>query len=360
MKRRWLLLGGLSALALGGGWVVLAREAPPPPAAGPAAAQIESLGVGALGRVEPASRIRRLNQPGGMHVSRLGRLLVEEGQEVTAGQLLAEFADATQKDAAVAQARGHLAEQRAALARTREAARPSERDAQRARIESLSAQVELARREAARATRLVPSGAGAEVAAERARFSLARLEAERAQAEADLLTLSVARPEDLALAEARVEMAAAALAKAEADAELSRVRAPIAGTILRIFARPGDQVGGDGLMEMADLTRMEVVADVFETDVPRLRVGATAEIILPGEARRLPATLTEIGWQVRRTTQAGTDPVAAVDARTVEVRLALPEEAAALVRRRSNMQVQVAIRPQGPMATGAAPLALRR
>jgi HlyD family secretion protein len=53
----------------------------------------------------------------------------------------------------------------------------------------------------------------------------------------------------------------------------------------------------------------------------------------------------EIGWQVRRTTQANTDPVAAVDARTVEVRLALAPEAAEALSRRSNMQVQVAIRP---------------
>lgn len=355
MKRPVLLGLLLGAVALGGAWVVWGQGAPPTEPALPAAAILpEAMGVGALGRIEPASRIRRLNQPGGMNVSRLSALHVEEGQEVEAGQLLAEFADAVQKDAAIAQARGQLAEQRAALARTREAARPSEREAQRARIESLAAQVELARREAARATRLVPSGAGAEAAAERARFSLARLEAERAQAEADFVTLSAARPEDVALAEARVAVAEATLAKAEADAELSRVRAPIAGTILRIFARPGDQVGNDGLMEMADLRRMEVVADVFETDVTRLRLGAAAEIIIPGEARRLPATLNEIGWQVRRTTQAGTDPVAAVDARTVEVRLTLSEEAAALVRRRSNMQVQVAIRPNGPT-----PLAFR-
>jgi len=360
MNRRWIYGGLLGLAALGGAWVL--RAPPPTPAATTpvAATSPEAMGVGALGRIEPASRIRRLNQPGGMNVSRLSTLLVAEGQAVEAGQLLAEFADAAQKDASIGQARGQLAEQQAALARTREAARPSEREAQRARIEGLDAQVELARREAARATRLVPSGAGAEVAAERARFTLLRLEAERAQAEAELQTLSSARPEDLALAQARVAVAEATLAQAEADAELSRVRAPIAGTILRIFARPGDQVGSDGLMELADLTRMEVVADVFETDVPRLRLGAAAEVILPGEAQRLPATLSEIGWQVRRTTQAGTDPVAAVDARTVEVRLTLPEAAAALVRRRSNMQVQVAIRPQLAGPNGEAPLASRR
>ena len=150
---------------------------------------------------------------------------------------------------------------------------------------------------------------------------------------------------DIALAEARLAAAEAALAKAQADAELSRVRAPFAGTILRIIARPGDQVGSDGLLEIGDLTRMDVVADVYETDLPRLRVGAPAEIVVPGESRRFAATVREVGWTVRRQTQANTDPVAAVDARTVEVRLALDEAGAEALRRRSNMQVQVAIRP---------------
>jgi HlyD family secretion protein len=90
---------------------------------------------------------------------------------------------------------------------------------------------------------------------------------------------------------------------------------------------------------------MDIVADVYETDLPRLRLGAPAEIVVPGEPHRFAATVSGIGWTVRRQTQANTDPVAAVDSRTVEVRLALDEAGSAALRRRSNMQVQVAIRP---------------
>ena len=195
----------------------------------------------------------------------------------------------------------------------------------------------------------MPSGAGTEAVAERNRFAVARAGAERQQSVAELETLRGPRPEDVALAVARVASAEALLSKAVADAGLSRVTAPIAGTILRIYARPGDQVGsGDGLLEMADLSRMDVVADVYETDVPRLVLGMTADIIIPGEARRHQAIVREIGWSVRRTTQAGTDPVAAVDARTVEVRLTLDDAGRALLARRSNMQVQVAMRPAAP------------
>lgn len=354
MKRSLLLLV-LVGLAAGAGLFIARRGATPPApivlAQAPAAPGAGALGVGALGRVEPRSRIRKLNQPGGMAVTRLLRLHVSEGDEVREGQLLAEFADAPVKDAEVMRAEASLAESRASLDRVRAGGRRSEIDAQRARIASLVAQEEIARRDASRTDRLVPSGAGAEAVAERNRFATIRATAERALAEADLVTLSGPRSEDVALAEARVSSAEALLHKAIADAGLSRVHAPITGTILRIFARPGDQVNNtDGLLELADLTAMDVVADVYETDIPRLAVGMAGEVIVPGESRRYAATLREIGLTVRRTVQAGTDPVAAVDARTVEVRLTLGEEGRALLARRSNMQVQVALRPVGTAA----------
>ena len=346
MTRRARFVLGLVVLAAGGGgYAWMQQGGAPAPAAPALAAPSGPVGVGALGRVEPASRIRRLNQPGGMAVTRLDRLLVREGDTVAEGALLAEFADAAQKDAAVAQAEAAVAEFGASLARIRAAGRPSEVAAQRARVEALVAAEELAAREAERSERLVPTGAGAAAAADRNRATAVRLAAERRQAEADLEGLLSSRPEDIALAEARLAAAQAALAKARADAELSRVRAPFAGTILRIIARPGDQVGNDGLLEIGDLTRMEVVADVYETDIGRLRVGAPAEVVVPGEPRRFGATVAGIGLTVRRQTQGNTDPVAAVDSRTVEVRLALDEAGSAALRGRSNMQVQVAIRP---------------
>jgi HlyD family secretion protein len=346
VTRRGRIVTGLAALALAaGGYAVFTRGEATRPTPIAATTPAGPVGVGALGRVEPASRIRRLTQPGGMAVTRLDRLLVEEGDTVAAGQLLAEFADAAQKDASVAQAEAAVAEQRAALDRTRAAGRPTEIESQRARIAALTAQEDLALREAERSDRLVPTGAGAVAQADRNRAAAVRLTAERRQAEAELDTLLTSRPEDIALAEARLAAAEAAAAKARADAELSRVRAPFAGTILRIVARPGDQVGSDGLLEIGDLTRMDIVADVYETDLPRLRLGAPAEVVVPGEARRFAATVSEIGWTVRRQTQANTDPVAAVDSRTVEVRLTLDAAGAEALRRRSNMQVQVAIRP---------------
>jgi len=345
LRRSGLLLLLLPVLAAGAWWA-LSRPAPVPAAA--TAPVAVPMGVGALGRIEPASRVRRLTHPGGMAVTRIETLLVQEGERVAAGQLLATFADAAQKDATLAQAEAALAEARASLARVAAGGRDSEIAAQQARIAALRAEEESATREAARQETLVPGGAGTRAGAERARFAAERASAARREAEAVLQTLDTPRAEDLAIAQARLASAEAAVTKARADAALARIAAPIAGTILRIHARPGDQLGSDGLLELADLDALDVVADVYETDVPRLRLGATAEIIVPGTATRYAATVREIGWQVRRTTQAGTDPVAATDARTVEVRLTLAEEGRRALMRRVNMQVQVAIPPAAP------------
>lgn len=338
-----LLWAGAAVVVLVGGWFLYAGQAAPAP--GPAPVAVERLGVGALGRVEPASRIRRLGAAGGMNVTRLDRLLVAEGDMAEAGQVLAELADLTQKQAQTARAGAALAEAEARLALARAAGRAEERAAQQARLAALRAAAESAQREAARAERLVPSGAGGQAEAERRRFAAIRATAEVAEAEAELARLQRPRPEDLAVAQAQRDAAAAALQAAQAEAELSRIRAPIAGTVLQLYARPGDLLGNDGLLDIADLTRIDVVADVYETDLPRLRLGQRAEIQLPGSPQRLGATLREIGWQIRRTTVAGTDPVAAVDARTAPVRLTLDAEGVALLGRRSNMQVQVAIQP---------------
>ncbi|TCZ66139.1 HlyD family efflux transporter periplasmic adaptor subunit [Roseicella aquatilis] len=346
VRKQGLVLTGLALAVTGAAALVWSRDGgaerrePAIPAL-----QAEPVGVGALGRVEPASRIRKLNQPGGFNVARLDRLFVQEGERVEAGQILAVFADAAQKDAAVAQAEASARQARASLARIRAAGRPEEIEAQRARITALRNAEASATREAQRAEALLPSGAGNIATAERNRFAASRAAAERAEAEAELLRLSRPRPEDVAVAEAELAAAEAAVTRARADAGLSRIVAPIAGTVLKVHARPGDQVGADGVLDLADLSALDVVADVYETDLPRLRPGAPAEVVVPGESRRYPAELREIGWLVRRTTQAGTDPVAAVDARTVEVRLRLGEEGRAALERRTNMQVQVAIRP---------------
>jgi hypothetical protein len=144
--------------------------------------------------------------------------------------------------------------------------------------------------------------------------------------------------------EARVASARAARDAARGEAAPSRLVAPLAGTVLAIQVRPGQQVGNGGVLDLSDLSEMQVVAEVYETDLPRVRLGAAAEVVVPGEARRLTARVVQIGWPVRRSLQATTDPVAAVEARTVEVRLALDGPAPAVFVARGEIALEPASR----------------
>ncbi len=304
-----------------------------------------SVGIGALGRIEPASRIRRLASVSGPEGSRIERLLVNEGDKVTAGQVLAEYHDLPKRAAVLAQAEANAALARAELEKLRAGGRDTDVAAARARIAALRAAEESARREADRAQRVLRSAAGTEAAWDRARFAAEQATAERTRAEADLQTLLSARPEDIAIAEAKLAGAEAAVAQARADRDLARVTAPIDGTILRIMARAGEKVPSEGLLEMADLSALDVVAEVYETDLPRIRMNASATVIIPGTTITYAAHVREIGWMVRRNNVIDTDPVSAVDARVVEVRLTLDDAAVQALARRSNMQVQVSIQP---------------
>ena len=74
----------------------------------------------ALARLDtsvPESRVRQLAPPATTTMNRVDRLYVREGETVVAGQLLAEFADAAEKRAAVAQADAQVDEANAELAR---------------------------------------------------------------------------------------------------------------------------------------------------------------------------------------------------------------------------------------------------
>jgi HlyD family secretion protein len=309
------------------------------------AAEAAPVGVGALGRVEPASRVLRVSHGAGPEGARVARLLVAEGEEVAAGQVLAEMHDLPRQEAALAQAEAALMLAEARLARLKAAGRDTEIAAARARVAAAEAAEQSALREARRAEALLRTAAGNQAAWDRARFAAAQATAERTRAEAEFAALLSPRAEDVAVAEAEVAVARAAVVQARAARDLARLLAPIAGTVLKVHAREGERVPEEGLLELADLSALDVVAEVYETDLPRVRLGAAAEVIVPGSERAFPARVVDLGWRVGRQSVISPDPVASVDSRVVEVRLRLDAAANDVLRRRTNMQVQVSIQP---------------
>jgi HlyD family secretion protein len=185
------------------------------------------------------------------------------------------------------------------------------------------------------------------IAVERA--ALEGFRAELAQAEREFQRLLRLRrgaaASDVALEEARLtrDVARANLAHAEAELELSRVRSPIAGQVLKIHSREGERVGPEGIVEIGETAAMYAIAEVYETDIGRVHVGQRALISSPAFARPLEGAVERIGLRIGKQDVLGTDPVADVDARVVEVEIRLDDAGPAA--RLTNLRVDVVIEP---------------
>lgn len=234
----------------------------------------------------------------------VSRLLVSQGDRVEAGDLLALTDTHDLQGARVAVLRSQVDTQRAAIARH-------------------EAELEDSRLEYERRERLSDGGVVAEAERDKARSRLKVAEAA------------------LAEARSRLETARAELAAAEAQLELTRIRAPRAGQVLQIHTRAGEKVGPEGVLDIGATDRMYAIAEVYETDAPRVRPGQRARILSPALDGDLEGTVERVGLQVGRLTTLGTDPNLKTDARIVEVEIRLDESrtAAAL----TNLEVEVLI-----------------
>ncbi len=256
-------------------------------------------GVAALGRLEPYGDIRILAAPstGGGGAPRLSQLLVEEGQRVRRGQLLARFDSGPG--------------QRAAL------------DLVRTRIANLQRRLEIAGRDLARYRRLAAVGA----------FPTSALDL-REQAYLEL--------------RGQLDEARAELVRVGTDLVNTELRAPIDGTVLRLNARVGERPDEDrGILELADSDRMEVLLEVYESDIDRVRLGQRGTLTSEngGFSGTLAGTVSRISPQVRQREVLSTDPTRDADARIVEVRLRLDPDDARRVRDLTGLKVIARLEP---------------
>lgn len=247
--------------------------------------------VSALGRLEPQRGIVHISGPSDLVVV-VRELFVERGDRIRRGQLIA-----TLDTIDVAETEVEVAE--------REIAR-------------VEAELANARREMRRSTELNRGQVLPDADREHWEGEVAVLEAE--------------------LASARAEVA-----RAEAALERSRVYAPVEAQVLQVHTWPGERVGERGILEVARTQRMVAVAEVYETDIGRVRLGQRATVTSPALREPLTGTVEWIALKVDKQDAVGTDPAARKDARVVEVEIALDDSAAASGL--TNLQVEILIEP---------------
>lgn len=212
-------------------------------------------------------------------------------------------------------------------------------DQEMEQVQSLSAQAE-AEKEASLAQkekmRVVREEAGKSVEAKKATVEA---ETKRALAQVPLESLKTSRQ----LAERKLR-----------DGEL---RAPTAGRVLRLLANPGDTFATQPVVQLADVARMTVVAEVYETDVGKvrewLRRGAVkAEIdprVLSGDAKwgGVVTGPGRVSAVIARNVLTPLGPREDADRRVVDVEVDLDPAAADAAKDFIGLQVRVRLTPEG-------------
>ena len=143
--------------------------------------------------------------------------------------------------------------------------------------------------------------------------------------------------------ETRVRVVRAELARARAELARAHVYSPIDGRVLQVHCREGERVGPEGIVELGKTQHMFAIAEVYETDVARVRVGQPAIVTSPALPRTLHGTVDWINLKVAKQDALGTDPAARKDARVVEVEIRLEDFDGAAGM--TNLQVNVEIGP---------------
>lgn len=332
----------ITGLEPGGGASAPIAVAPAVADSPPARAEDLFDSVVALGRVVPEGDAVTLAPPYGAGDARIAEIRVSEGDRVEAGAVVAVLDNLPQLEAALESARAAVAVREAALAQTRASVAASLRES-RAEVARAEAALALAEADLARVRDLAGRGVSTAAALDRAETAAAEADRTLERARAALSRYEGAEEgsqPDILLAARNLAAAEADLARAERDLAKARVVAPLAGTVLSVNARVGEHPGSEGVATLADVERMTVELEVYQTDISRVALGQTVEIRAEALGEELlTGTVTRIGLEVGRQTLVASDPAANTDARVVEVIVALDEASSARAARLTGLEV---------------------
>lgn len=338
--------------------------------------------VSALGHIIPEGEVIHLSAPtvfNGLGTSRVSQLLVKEGDKVKTGQLIAILDDRDSLQAVLGQALAQVKVAKANLAKVEAGAKIGEIEAQKATIADLKADLQGQRTaqnktvmrlkaelyngqvEYERYYKLFQNGAVTASQLDSKQLTMKVAQEQLGEAQANLHRIATTfqqkikaaqdtmsqiaeiRPTDIQAAKSEVSKALADVTKAKADLDLAYIRSPINGQVLNIYARPGEVVTDRGIVALGQTTRMNVVAEVYESDIGKLQVGQKAIITSNSFSGQIHGRVTKIGLQVNPQTILSTDPSANVDARIIDIKIGLDPADRHKVSTLTNLQVNVVI-----------------
>ena len=260
----------------------------------------------ASGYVIPRRRVEVSSKLSG----RVEELLVDRGDMVRAGQVLARLDDREFR-AQLSQARANRQAAAARLAEAETGSRPQEIERAKAALNKAEANQRTAQINLDRAVKLNDRGVLSRQALDDARnaFDVANAQVNVARKNLELIRLGP-RSEQILLARAQFAEAEASIAWWEAQLENTIIRAPISGTVLERLIEKGEMVttgyvSGRGaksaLVSIADLSQLEVELDINESDIPRVHI--EQECIVSPESypdRKSPASVRELAPEANR------------------------------------------------------------
>jgi HlyD family secretion protein len=310
----------------------------------PANSSSSNLSISCLGRIAPEDG---LIQVGARSISGqpslVAELKVKEGDSVKVGQILAVLDSKEQLEAVLHEAEARVQLARDQLARTKAGPKSGDVTAQQEEIARLELQLRAEEADYQRYEPLVEKKIVSAAVVDEKRSSVEATRQMLKESKARLNSLTEIRQIDVDVAESDLKSAISSVERAKAEVKLSTIRSRVNGRVLKINAWPGEEVGSKGIMELARTGQMYVIAEVYETDAARVRVGQRATISGAALTKKLQGTVEQIGSKVARNNVTHLDPVAVSDMRVVEVKIRLEESQT--VENLIHAQVTVLIQP---------------
>lgn len=163
------------------------------------------------------------------------------------------------------------------------------------------------------------------------------------EAIANLNQIREIRPVDIQVVQTEVDNKKANLKQAQTNLEQAYIRAPIAGQILKIHTREGEKIANEGIVELGKTQQMIVVAEVYQTDIDKVKLGQKALISAQAFSGKLQGEVYLIGLQINRQNVFSNQPGENLDRRVVDVKIRLNPEDSNRVAGFTNLQVQTEI-----------------